>query len=85
MIYGLEGDVERVVVTELKSGTYYAKLGLRMRNRSIEIDSRPSDAIAIALRTGAPIYVRETLLETASAPPRTDEESPIARGSGREI
>jgi len=85
VIYGLEGDVERVVVTELKGGTYYAKLGLRVRNRSIEIDSRPSDAIAIALRTGAPIYVRETLFEAASAPPRSAEETPIAHEPGREI
>jgi bifunctional DNase/RNase len=85
VIYGLEGDVERVVVTELKGGTYYAKLGLRMRNRSIEIDSRPSDAIAIALRTGAPIYVRETLFEAAASPPPSDEEAPIAHEPEREI
>jgi bifunctional DNase/RNase len=85
VIYGLDGDVERVVVTELKAGTYYAKLGLRMRNRSIEIDSRPSDAIAIALRTGAPIYVRENLFEAAASPPDSDEETPIAGESGREI
>jgi bifunctional DNase/RNase len=85
VIYGLEGDVERVVVTELKGGTYYAKLGLRVRDRSIEIDSRPSDAIAIALRTGAPIYVRETLFEAASAPPRADKEVPITHEPGREI
>ena len=85
VIYGLEGDVERVVVTELKGGTYYAKLRLRMRNRSIEIDSRPSDAIAIALRTGAPIYVRETLFEAAASPPRSTEEMPIAHEPGREI
>jgi bifunctional DNase/RNase len=85
VIYGLDGDVERVVVTELKGGTYYAKLGLRMRNRSIEIDSRPSDAIAIALRTGAPIYVRETLFEAAASPPRSDDEAPSEDETGREI
>ncbi len=85
VIYGLDGDVERVVVTELKEGTYYAKLGLRMRNRSIEIDSRPSDAIAIALRMGAPIYVREALFESAASPPPSDGETPIAVGPEREI
>jgi bifunctional DNase/RNase len=56
-----------------------------MRNRSIEIDSRPSDAIAIALRTGAPIYVRETLFESAASPPRSAEEAPIAHEPEREI
>ena len=85
VIYELEGDVTRVVVTELKGGTYYAKLELRMRNRNIEIDSRPSDAIAIALRMGAPIYVRETLFEAASTPPRSTDETPIAHEPGREI
>ena len=62
VIYELEGDVTRVVVTELKGGTYYAKLELRIRNRNIEIDSRPSDAIAIALRTESPIFVHEEVL-----------------------
>ncbi|HEY5658980.1 MAG TPA: bifunctional nuclease family protein [Myxococcota bacterium] len=85
VIYGLDGDVERVVVTELKEGTYYARLGLRLHDRSIEIDSRPSDAIAIALRTNAPIYVRKTLFEAESIPPPTGEEAPITRGTGREI
>lgn len=85
VIYGLDGEVERVVVTELKGGTYYAKLGLRMRNRIIEIDSRPSDAIAIALRAGAPIYVREKLFESAASPPPSDGETPIAHGPEREI
>jgi len=61
MIRGLEGEVVRVVVTELRSGVYYAVLSLRRAGGTVEIDSRPSDAIAIALRTGTPIFVREAL------------------------
>jgi bifunctional DNase/RNase len=63
MIRGLDASVERVVVTELRDGTYYAVLGMALGDRIVEIDARPSDAIAIALRDGAPIYVRSKLFE----------------------
>ena len=58
----LRAQVERVVVTELRGGTYYATLALRTGSRRVEIDARPSDAIAIALRSHAPIFVRDHLL-----------------------
>jgi hypothetical protein len=67
LIDGLEGEVERVVVTELRSGTYFATIHLRARGRVIEVDSRPSDAIAIALRTGAPLFARDELLSSDGA------------------
>jgi bifunctional DNase/RNase len=63
VIDGLRGEVERVVVTDLRDGTYYATLGLRAGGRRVEIDARPSDAIAIALRTRAPIFVRDHLFD----------------------
>jgi bifunctional DNase/RNase len=65
VIRGLEGSVARVVVTELREGTYYATLNLASRGTIIEIDARPSDAIAIALRTKSPIFVRATVFEDA--------------------
>ena len=65
LIAGLEGTVERVTVTELRDGTYYARLWLRCDGRLVELDSRPSDAIAIALRTGAPIFVRAPVFDAA--------------------
>jgi hypothetical protein len=64
LIHGLDAEVARVVVTELRDGTYYATLHLQNGARSVGIDARPSDAIAIALRAQAPIFVRETLFET---------------------
>jgi bifunctional DNase/RNase len=67
MLDGLHGELERVVVTDLRSGTYYATLSLRTGGRRVEIDARPSDAIAIALRTDSPIFVREPLLTTRDA------------------
>jgi len=86
VIDGLDGEVERIVVTDLRNGTFYASLSLRVANRIIEIDSRPSDAIAIALRSDAPIYVRESVFEKARAAHAGDTgetaDTPVA---GREI
>jgi bifunctional DNase/RNase len=63
LILGLEGELVRVVVTELRNGTYFATIVLRSRNGTVDIDARPSDAIAIALRADAPIFVRASLLD----------------------
>lgn len=65
LIEGLEGQVSRVVVTDLASGVYYARIVLDHAGQRVEIDSRPSDAIAIALRVRAPLYVDEALFEKA--------------------
>jgi uncharacterized protein len=67
VIDGLHGEVERVVVTDLRGSTYYATLALRSGGRHVEIDARPSDAIAIALRTRAPIFVRDHLFAHSEA------------------
>lgn len=66
LIDDLEGALERVVVTELRDGTYYAVIFLATHGRSIEVDARPSDAIALALRAGAPLFVREALFSEAA-------------------
>jgi bifunctional DNase/RNase len=63
LIVGLEGRVERVVVTALRAGIYFARIDLVRGSRSIEIDARPSDAIALALRLEAPLFVQEALFE----------------------
>ena len=65
VIQQLDAEVERVVVTELRQGTYYALLWLRANDRLIEIDVRPSDGIAVALRAKAPILVRASVFEEA--------------------
>lgn len=68
LIQGLNGEVERVVVTELRGNTYYAILILRAEGKRVDVDSRPSDAIAIALRAGAPIFVRASVFSDAAHP-----------------
>jgi bifunctional DNase/RNase len=57
--------VVRVVITELKDSTYFAELILALGDRAVIFDSRPSDAIAIALRASAPIFVAESVLKQA--------------------
>ena len=58
--------ITRVAVTELKDNTFYAVITLEMGEREVEVDARPSDAIAIALRTGARIYVSEEVMMSAA-------------------
>lgn len=61
--------ITRVVVTEILDNTYYALIYLTDEKREIPVDSRPSDAVAIALRVSAPIFVEEGIMERKS----TDE------------
>jgi uncharacterized protein len=65
IITDLEGRVDRVVVSDLKENTFYAIVHLTVRGERIAVDARPSDAIALALRTRAPILVEETVIENA--------------------
>jgi len=58
----LNAEVEKVVVTDLKDNTFYALIHLRLNGESVAVDSRPSDAIALALRTDSPIFVSETVI-----------------------
>ena len=57
IIKGLEAEVTKIVVTELKENTFYATIHINTKEGEVEIDSRPSDAIAVALRVGSSIYV----------------------------
>ncbi len=63
MLAQLDANVSRVTVTELRESTFYALVTVRADGQEIEIDSRPSDAIALALRAEAPIFVAERVLE----------------------
>ncbi len=72
---GLGITILEVVVTDLRDGTFYAKIYLELNGTTYEIDSRPSDAIAVAIRCGVPIYVNEEVLEEAGFTP--GEESSV--------
>ena len=67
LLFGLDMGVKKVVVCDLKEDTYYAVIWLERNGKMIALDSRPSDALAIALRLDCPIYVDETVLKTSRA------------------
>lgn len=62
----LKAEVVKIEVNDLKENTFYAVLHLKAKGEKFTIDSRPSDAIAIALRTGAPIFVEESVIKRAA-------------------
>jgi bifunctional DNase/RNase len=79
VISDLEAKVERVVVCELKDNTFYATIHLRSGARMVTVDARPSDAIALALRTSSPIYVDETVIQNARAVENSKDAMDVGR------
>src|SRR6202050_439790 len=78
LLFGLEAGVKKVVVSDLKDDTFYAVIWLERNGELISVDSRPSDALAIALRMDCPIFVDETVLKTSK------ENTPVAEVSNNE-
>jgi bifunctional DNase/RNase len=75
-------EVERVVITDVRQSTYYAHLHLRAANDTDAIDCRPSDAIAVALRTAAPIHIESELLDRLDSE-RRESEAELSPGATR--
>jgi bifunctional DNase/RNase len=73
IITGMNATVTKVVVNDLKNNTFYAVIHLSLDGNNIVIDSRPSDAIALALRIGAPIYVSTEVVNKARSIDMTKE------------
>lgn len=63
VIEELGGKIEKIEINDLKNGTFYARIHIRQNGNTIEIDSRPSDAIALGIASMVPIYVAEHVLE----------------------
>jgi bifunctional DNase/RNase len=72
-------SIERVVVCDLRENTFYATIYLRTPQRTIAVDSRPSDAIALALRTQSPILVEEAVIEGARSAENSKESGDVGR------
>jgi bifunctional DNase/RNase len=62
----LNARVVQIAVTELRDNTFYAEITLQVDGGEVQIDSRPSDAIALAVRSGAPIYAADTVIEESA-------------------
>jgi hypothetical protein len=85
LIEGLEGSVRRIVVTELRDGVYYARIDLEHDGHTVAVDARPSDAIAIGLRLGAPLFVRAELFATSALEPGSPERQIRSSPSERQV
>jgi uncharacterized protein len=66
MLEQLEAQVVRITVTELRENTFYAQITVQQDGREIEVDSRPSDAIALAIRAEAPIFAADRVIEESA-------------------
>ena len=79
MIDLLGGEVTHVVINDLNNDTFYARIMLDVDGEEQEVDSRPSDAIALAVRCSAPVLVEESVMERASITPEEDARSESER------
>lgn len=70
-------DIQEILISDLKEGVFYAKIICTNDNKIVEIDSRPSDAIAIGLRFGAPIFTQEPIMSEAGIVLSDAEESEV--------
>lgn len=75
MIRELGGNVVHILISDLRSDVYYARIVVEVNGKQLEVDSRPSDAIALAVRAKAPIFVADTVMERAAIEPEEDVES----------
>ena len=78
VIHDLNAAVEKIVVSDLKENTFYALIYVRTRGELVAVDARPSDAIALALRVSAPIFVEDEVVKNAKnlefSPDKGDSE-----------
>lgn len=81
----LGGRVIHVFINELRQDVYYARIVVDLAGEQVEIDSRPSDAVALAVRANVPIFVAEAVMDKAARAPDEDIETEVARqGEGTE-
>ena len=79
VIHDLHGQVEKIVVSDLRENTFYALIYLRVNGDMVAIDARPSDAIALALRARAPIFVEEKVFDNAKTVDLTSDKGDAER------
>ncbi|MBE0447097.1 MAG: bifunctional nuclease family protein [Actinobacteria bacterium] len=75
----LNAQITRIVINDLKEGTFYAQIHLSMNSSQLQIDARPSDAIALAVRSNVPIFAHESVLEQAAIFSEPGEEEEVER------
>ncbi len=85
MIRELGGQVVHILISDLRSDVYYARIVIDVGGKQIEVDSRPSDAIALAVRAKAPIFVSDVVMERASIEPEEDVETTMGAAPTEEV
>lgn len=81
-IKDMGGTIEKIVVSGLQNDTYFAKISVRTGEKVVEIDSRPSDALALAVRASVSIFVEDDVMEKAGVHLDKETGSPIVGGEG---
>jgi bifunctional DNase/RNase len=71
-------EVERVEITRVENGTFFATLVLKSPERTLSIDARPSDSLALAVRAGCPVLVAEEVMRTSGVIPEAEAEEEVA-------
>jgi hypothetical protein len=79
LLEGLSIDVDRILITELKDGTFYAEIQMTTNGSAVNVSSRPSDAIALAVRMGLRVFANEDVLDEASIVVKDDEEQEVQK------
>ena len=74
VIEALKAEVDRIVIHDIQDNTFYAKVVLKSASGTLEIDARPSDSIALALRTNSPIFVSERIILEETVEDKTEEK-----------
>ena len=72
VIAEMGGEISHIVVNDMRNDTYYARISVNLNGEQLEIDSRPSDAIALAVRANATIFVEEEVMSKAGITPESD-------------
>jgi len=85
LITGLGGRVVKVVIDDLWNKVYFAKLHIAVNGEIVTVDSRPSDAVAIALRTEAPLFATDSVIAAANEPNDSSDDDPADEDSDVDV
>lgn len=77
IIEKLRGKIDKIIIHDLRNNTFYARILMRKNGEEVEVDSRPSDAIALALRVKAPIFIDEEVLQKVAIGDRPIDEKEV--------
>lgn len=83
LIQELGGTVEHILINDLRDDVYYARIVVAVNGRRLEIDSRPSDAVALAVRVQAPIFIDDSVMAKAAITPEEEVTTDAGTGAGQ--